>query len=86
MLYRVIVEIWNLPDWMTKTDYRILSGLADAEELPIQTPMTIAKNIGITRQYASQRLTALVERDLVEKIDDGYYRITDTGRSVVTDP
>ena len=71
---------------MTKTDYRILSGLADAEELPIQTPMTIAKNIGITRQYASQRLTALVERDLVEKIDDGYYRITDTGRSVVTDP
>jgi predicted transcriptional regulator len=79
-----LVEIWDLPEWMTRTDYRILEAMNDAEILSVQSPVIIAKNLGITRQYASMRLSELVERDLVEKVDDGYYRITERGRQELT--
>ena len=85
MTYRSqLVEIWDLPEWMTRTDYRILEAMNDAEILSVQSPVIIAKNLGITRQYASMRLSELVERDLVEKVDDGYYRITESGRRELT--
>jgi len=80
------VEIWDLPEWMNKTDFRILRGLDDADDLAIQSPAVIAKNLGITRQYASMRLSVLVERGYVEKIEDGYYRITPTGERKLTEP
>lgn len=79
------MEIWDLPDDMTETDYRILTGLADAEELPVQSPAVIAKNLGKARPYVSERLGVLVEQGLVEKIEDGYYRITDAGRARLTE-
>ena len=78
------MEIWDLPDWMNKTDYRILRGLDDADELAIQSPAVIAKNLGISRQYASMRLSELVDRGYVEKVEDGYYRITQLGETELT--
>jgi len=87
LLYGIAtVEIWDLPDWMTKTDYRILDGLADANVLAIQSPAVIAKNLGISRQYASRRLGELVDRGLVEKVEGGYYRITAAGKRELTSP
>lgn len=71
---------------MSKTDYRILEALANAGDLPVQSPSVIAKNLGITRQYCSTRLSELVNRGLVEKIEDGYYRITDEGREFLNEP
>jgi Mn-dependent DtxR family transcriptional regulator len=71
---------------MTETDYRILSGLDDAEELPVQSPAVLAKNIGKSRPYVSTRLSRLVDRGLVEKVEDGYYRITPRGRQKLTEP
>ena len=79
------MEIWDLPEWMNKTDYRILRGLDDADDFPIQSPAVIAKNLGITRQYASMRLKELVDRGYVEKVEDGYYRITPLGERKLTE-
>lgn len=79
------MEIWDLPEDMTETDYRILSGLADAEQLPVQSPSVLAKNLGRTRPYVSERLGILADRGLVEKVEDGYYRVTDAGRAKLTE-
>lgn len=84
MEYDEPVEIWDRPEWMTRTDFRILEALADAEILAVQTPSTVAFNLGISRQYASQRLIRLVERGYVEKLDDGYYRISERGTAELT--
>ncbi|RAW44096.1 transcriptional regulator [Halorubrum sp. 48-1-W] len=70
---------------MSRTDYRILEALADAEILAVQSPAIVAFNLDITREWASQRLGELGERGLVEKVADGKYRITDAGRAEVTE-
>lgn len=79
------MDLWNKPDWMTNTDYRILSALAECEPLPVQSPSVIAKNLGISQEHTNRRLLEFADRGYVEKVDRGYYRITDKGRSFISD-
>jgi len=69
---------------MSKSQYRILEALADAEILAVQSPSLIALNLDLSRQHVSRSLAELVERGLVEKVDTGKYRITEAGRDEVT--
>ena len=78
--------LWDRPDWMSKSQYRILEALADAEILAVQSPALIAYNLDLSRQHVSRSLRALVDRGLVEKVDTGKYRITEAGRAEVTEP
>jgi len=71
---------------MSKSQYRILEALADAEILAVQSPSLIALNLDLSRQHVSRSLSELVERGLVEKVDTGKYRITSAGREEVTKP
>jgi len=69
---------------MSNADYRVLEALADAEKLPVQSPAIIAFNLGISRQQAHRSLSDLIDAGLVEKVEQGKYRITDAGRAKVT--
>lgn len=64
---------------MTQADDRILETLA-ASDL-ILSPRVLAVNIDYSRHYLSTRLGKLRDAELVERVDDGLYRITDRGRS-----
>jgi predicted transcriptional regulator len=75
------VSIWNRPDWMTETQYRILKGLSEPEILSVQSPAIIAFNLDKSSTWIQQQLADLVERGLVEKVEKGKYRITDAGRA-----
>jgi len=58
-------------------DDRVLEALADSGmEL---TPTVIARNISYTRRYVNTRLGALVEKGFVERVERGWYAITDDG-------
>ena len=65
--------------WMTQADDRILETLADSEL--ILSPHVLSVNIDYSRHYLSTRLGKLRDAELVERVDDGLYRITDRGRS-----
>jgi DNA-binding IclR family transcriptional regulator len=69
---------------MSKSDYRVLEALADADKLPVQTPSVLAFNLGISRQQATRSLSTLIEHGYVEKVERGKYRITEAGREEVT--
>jgi DNA-binding IclR family transcriptional regulator len=71
---------------MSKSQYRILEALADAEVLAVQSPALIAYNLDLSRQHVSRCLSDLVDRDLVKQVDTGKYRITEAGREKVTGP
>lgn len=64
---------------MSREDYRILEALGDPDILEVQSPAVIAYNLDITRSHVSRRLSEFADRDLVEKIADGKYRITEQG-------
>ena len=64
---------------MTQADDRILETLA-ASDL-ILSPRVLAVNIDYSRHYLSTRLGKLRDAELVERVDDGLYQITDRGRS-----
>lgn len=60
-------------------DDRILEALADsAMEL---TPTVIARNISYTRRYVNTRLGELVDYGFVERVERGWYAISDDGRA-----
>nr|WP_226006624.1 MarR family transcriptional regulator [Natrinema salinisoli] len=64
---------------MTQGDDRILetleySGLA-------LSPSVIAYNTDYSRNYVNKRIRKLRESSLVDRPDEGYYRITDRGRA-----
>ncbi|WP_226006654.1 winged helix-turn-helix domain-containing protein [Natrinema salinisoli] len=64
-------------DWMQNpTDERILEVLNTGLELG---PTAIGRNIDRDRTGVSRRLSELVEYGLVDRVDDGYYAITDLG-------
>lgn len=71
---------------MTKSQFRILEALADAELLSVQSPSLIAYNLDLSRQHVSRSLSELIDRGLVEQVETGKYRITDAGREEVTEP
>ncbi|ELY79883.1 winged helix-turn-helix domain-containing protein [Natrinema pallidum] len=64
-------------DWMVKADEIILEILEGGLMLG---PTAIAKNGDLSRQHVTNRLSILVAYEFVERVEDGYYRITDRGR------
>ncbi|GAB7017202.1 transcriptional regulator [Halostagnicola bangensis] len=47
-------------------------------------PTTIGRNIDRDRTGVSRRLSVLVECNLVNKVDEGYYKITDLGKQYLS--
>jgi len=65
--------------WMTQADDRILETLADTDL--ILSPRVLEANIDYSRHYLSTRLGKLRDAGLVDRVDEGLYRITDRGRA-----
>lgn len=61
---------------MKPADDPILEYVRDAGEV---NPAVIARNIDVHRKYVGQRCRALAENGVLEKAEDGYYRITGLG-------
>ncbi|OIB56281.1 MarR family transcriptional regulator [Natrialba sp. SSL1] len=64
---------------MTQADDRILETLSDSEL--ILSPRVLAVNTDYSRHYLSTRLGKLHDADLVDRVDEGLYQITDRGRA-----
>lgn len=65
---------------MTLADDRILA-ILDSADIAL-TPAVIAFNIRYSRSHVNDRIRELNQEGLVTKVDnDGYYLITDLGRS-----
>ncbi|MBO4249531.1 MarR family transcriptional regulator [Halomicrobium sp. IBSBa] len=67
---------------MTQADGRILETLADSDL--VLSPRILAVNTDYSRHYVSRRLGKLHDAELVEKVDDGLYQITEKGRDYLT--
>nr|WP_254270691.1 winged helix-turn-helix domain-containing protein [Halorussus aquaticus] len=63
---------------MTQGDDRILETLAESDL--ILSPAVIAINTEYTRNYVNKRVAVLLENDLIERVQDGYYQISEKGR------
>ncbi len=63
-------------DWMVRADDAILEILDCGLMLG---PTTIAKNADLSRQHVSDRLSILIAYEFVERVEEGYYQITDRG-------
>jgi DNA-binding IclR family transcriptional regulator len=63
---------------MTQADDRLLETL-DESDLTL-SPRVLAVNTDYSRHYVSERLSVLLEANLIEKEDEGLYRITDRGK------
>lgn len=64
---------------MTQGDDRILETLEYADIA--LSPAVVAYNTDYSRNYVNKRIRKLREVDLVDRPDEGYYRITDRGRA-----
>ena len=65
-------------DWMQMPiDERILEAL-DTSGM-ILSPAVIAKNIDKTRPEVNRRLTELVDKGFADRVERGYYAITNRG-------
>ena len=62
---------------MTQADDRILETLAESEL--ILSPRILSANTDYSRHYLSTRLGKLRDAGLVDRVDEGLYRITDRG-------
>jgi len=70
-------------DWMQlPTDERILEALQSSEM--ILSPSVIGKNISRSREEVTRRLSVLVDYGLVNRVERGYYEITDLGEDYLT--
>lgn len=65
--------------WMNQTDDYILELLEESDL--ILSPSIIAVNLDYTRNWISKRLAKLEEANLVEKLDEGQYQISERGRA-----
>ena len=63
-------------DDLNETDGLILDLLHEGRV----TPTYAAEELGISREYASQRLTRLREHDVVEKLATGLYELREDPR------
>lgn len=67
-------------DWMAlPADDRILEALEDTGF--ILSGAVLAKNLGYSNNYIRNRLRALSNRGLIDKVEDGYYKINKQGRA-----
>ncbi|WP_394740146.1 MarR family transcriptional regulator [Natronococcus roseus] len=65
--------------WMSPVDYEIMLFF---DEHPIQvSPKVLAANIEYDRQYLSKRCGRLVEAGLLESVDTGLYRLSESGEA-----
>ncbi len=67
---------------MTQGDDRILETLESSGM--VLSPAVIAYNTDYTRNYVNKRLRILRNESLVNRVDEGYYRITDRGRAYLS--
>ena len=67
---------------MTQGDDRILETL-ESSGLTL-SPAVIAHNTDYSGNYINKRVRKLNNHDLVERVDEGMYRITDCGRAYLT--
>jgi len=65
---------------MTNVDLLILLALNSSDMLQVLSPGIISYNLGFSRGHTSRRLSELAEQNYVEKVDDGKYRLTTTGK------
>jgi predicted transcriptional regulator len=70
----------ELEDWMTEMDVDIL--LLMSNEM-VLSPTVIAENIGRSRSAISRRLNSLDAGGLVNKLEEGKYRISDEGLKMI---
>ncbi|MFC7047310.1 MarR family transcriptional regulator [Halobacteriaceae archaeon GCM10025711] len=62
---------------MTQADDRILETLKDTGL--ILSPRILSVNTDYSRHYVSERLAELTDAGLIERVDEGLYRITELG-------
>lgn len=81
-------EMHRQVDWLTAADVTIMEFLHSARDTrgnpAILRPATISDNVGYARKYVGSRCRELVEHDLVEKVDDGKYRLSGRGEALMT--
>ena len=73
-------------DWMVPADVSILEYMYHSRTshgFSVQTPNTMAINTGYSNRHTSSRALALSEHDLLDRLQEGRYRLTDRGRKVV---
>lgn len=68
---------------MTTADFLILYTFAESDLLHVLGPTVIGDNLGFTRQHVSNRISELVDHDLLHQVDDGKYEITERGSEFV---
>lgn len=85
---RVTNEMHRRVEWMTRADVTILEFLHTARDVrgrpAIQSPALIAANTGLSRKHVGNRCRHLADRELVEKVDRGRYRLAETGEALMT--
>jgi len=74
-------EAGVVPDYLNEVDVELLNVMSVGRV----TPTFAADEIGVSREYASERLKRLLEHDHVQKLSRGLYEITDDGRGELTD-
>jgi Mn-dependent DtxR family transcriptional regulator len=67
---------------MTQADDRLLESLEGSNL--VLSPRILAVNTDYSRHYVSERLAILLDAELVEKEDEGLYRITERGRAYLS--
>jgi DNA-binding IclR family transcriptional regulator len=73
------------PDWMSNTDVLLLVALDSSDLLPVQSPSILGYNLGMSREHASRRLAKLSEHGFVEKIEDGKYSVSESGKMFLSE-
>lgn len=63
---------------MTQADDRILETLEESDM--VLSPRVLGANMDYSRNYINQRMKHLREAELVNRVDEGLYKITDRGR------
>ncbi|XGI84228.1 winged helix-turn-helix transcriptional regulator [Halorutilales archaeon Cl-col2-1] len=63
---------------LNDTDTKIINELREGRN----TPANLADRIGVSRQYASQRIKRLTEHGILEKVDRGLYELVEDPREV----
>lgn len=73
--------------WMVPADVVILEFLYAARDArgdpSIQTPNTVALNTGYSNRHASARCLELADRDLLDLVESGKYRLSDRGEALL---
>lgn len=73
--------MFDRPDWMSPTDFLILLSFEESTIFRILGPTTVADNLGLTRPHVSKRIAVMVEHGLLERVEEGKYRISSDGRA-----